>query len=71
MLVLFITGPNIDKVLEVFGIRGILAGVLFIGFGFVRVGCSLTSGHKYSSDSATATSNRAQRRRDPPIYSSS
>ena len=34
MLVLLITAANIDKVLEVFGTRGILAGLLFIAFGF-------------------------------------
>ena len=34
MLVLLITAANLDKVLEVFGTRGILAGLLFIAFGF-------------------------------------
>jgi len=29
-----ITAANIDKVLQVFGTRGILAGLLFIGLGF-------------------------------------
>lgn len=35
LLVLLITAANIDKVLEVFGTRGILAGLLFIALGFV------------------------------------
>jgi len=34
LLVLLITAANIDKVLQVFGTRGILAGLLFIAFGF-------------------------------------
>ena len=34
LLVLLITAANIDKVLQVFGTRGILAGVLFITLGF-------------------------------------
>jgi bile acid:Na+ symporter, BASS family len=34
LLVLLITAANIDKVIQVFGTRGILAGVLFIAFGF-------------------------------------
>ena len=34
LLVLLITAANIDKVLQVFGTRGILAGVLFIALGF-------------------------------------
>jgi BASS family bile acid:Na+ symporter len=34
LLVLLITAANIDKVLEVFGTRGILAGLLFIALGF-------------------------------------
>ena len=34
VLVLFITAANIDKVLQLFGPRGILAGVLFVGLGF-------------------------------------
>jgi BASS family bile acid:Na+ symporter len=34
LLVLLITAANIDKVLQVFGTRGILAGLLFITFGF-------------------------------------
>jgi BASS family bile acid:Na+ symporter len=34
LLVLFITAANIDKVLQVFGTRGILAGVLFVGLSF-------------------------------------
>jgi len=34
MLVLLITAANLDKVLEVFGTRGILASVLFIVLGF-------------------------------------
>ena len=34
MLVLLITAANLDKVLEVFGTRGILASVLFIVIGF-------------------------------------
>ena len=33
-LVLFISAANIDKVLQVFGTRGILAGILFITLGF-------------------------------------
>jgi BASS family bile acid:Na+ symporter len=34
LLVLLITAANLDKVLEVFGTRGILASVLFIALGF-------------------------------------
>src|SRR5947207_1502883 len=34
LLVLLITVANIDKVLQVFGTRGILAGLLFIALGF-------------------------------------
>src|SRR5438477_3240946 len=34
LLVLLITAANIDKVLEVFGTRGILAGLLFVALGF-------------------------------------
>lgn len=34
LLVLLIVAANIDKVLEVFGSRGILAGLLFIALGF-------------------------------------
>jgi BASS family bile acid:Na+ symporter len=34
LLILVITAANIDKVLEVFGTRGILAGLLFISLGF-------------------------------------
>jgi bile acid:Na+ symporter, BASS family len=34
LLVLLISAANIDKVLDVFGTRGILAGLLFIAFGF-------------------------------------
>jgi BASS family bile acid:Na+ symporter len=34
LLVLLITAANIDKVLEVFGTRGILAGLLLIALGF-------------------------------------
>ena len=34
LLILFITAANIDKVLQVFGTRGILAGLLFIALGF-------------------------------------
>jgi BASS family bile acid:Na+ symporter len=34
LLVLFITAANIDKVLQIFGTRGILAGILFIILGF-------------------------------------
>jgi len=34
LLVLVITAANIDKVLQVFGTRGILAGLLFIALGF-------------------------------------
>jgi BASS family bile acid:Na+ symporter len=34
LLVLLITALNIDKVLQVFGTRGILAGALFIALGF-------------------------------------
>jgi bile acid:Na+ symporter, BASS family len=34
LLVSLITAANIDKVLEVFGTRGILAGLLFIALGF-------------------------------------
>jgi BASS family bile acid:Na+ symporter len=34
LLVLLITAANIDKVLQVFGTRGILAGLLFITLGF-------------------------------------
>ena len=34
LLILLITAANIDKVLQVFGTRGILAGVLFIALGF-------------------------------------
>jgi BASS family bile acid:Na+ symporter len=34
LLVLLITAANIDKVLQVFGTRGILAGILFIALGF-------------------------------------
>ena len=34
LLVLFITAANIDKVLQVFGTRGILAGILFITLSF-------------------------------------
>ena len=34
LLVLLITAANIDKVLEVFGTRGILAGLLFVAIGF-------------------------------------
>jgi bile acid:Na+ symporter, BASS family len=34
LLVLLITAVNIDKVLQVFGTRGILAGLLFIALGF-------------------------------------
>ena len=34
LLVLFITAANIDKVLLVFGTRGILTGILFITLGF-------------------------------------
>jgi BASS family bile acid:Na+ symporter len=33
-LIGLITAANIDKVLQVFGTRGILAGLLFIAFGF-------------------------------------
>ena len=31
---MLITAANIDKVVQVFGARGILAGLLFIGLGF-------------------------------------
>jgi BASS family bile acid:Na+ symporter len=34
LLVLLITAANIDKVLEVFGTRGILGGLLFVALGF-------------------------------------
>src|SRR5215469_11588564 len=34
LLILFMTAANIDKVSQVFGTRGILAGVLFIAMGF-------------------------------------
>src|SRR5262249_18208925 len=34
LLVLLITAANVDKVLQVFGTRGILAGLLFIAIGF-------------------------------------
>ena len=34
LLVLLITVANIDKVLQVFGTRGILAGLLYIALGF-------------------------------------
>jgi BASS family bile acid:Na+ symporter len=34
LLVLLITAANIDKVMQVFGTRGILAGLLFIALGF-------------------------------------
>ena len=34
LLALLITAANIDKVLDVFGTRGILAGLLFIALGF-------------------------------------
>ncbi|MGA7166131.1 MAG: hypothetical protein WBX37_19605, partial [Pseudolabrys sp.] len=34
LLVLLITAANIDKVLQVFGTRGIHAGLLFIALGF-------------------------------------
>jgi BASS family bile acid:Na+ symporter len=34
LLVLLITAANIEKVLQVFGTRGILAGLLFIALGF-------------------------------------
>src|SRR6476660_9056296 len=34
LLIVLITAANIDKVLEIFGTRGILAGVLFIALGF-------------------------------------
>ena len=34
LLILLITAANIDKVLQVFGTRGILAGLLFIALGF-------------------------------------
>src|SRR6185436_13652792 len=34
LVVLLITAANIDKVLQVFGTRGILAGLLFIALGF-------------------------------------
>jgi bile acid:Na+ symporter, BASS family len=34
LLVLLITTANIDKVLQVFGTRGILAGLLFIAIGY-------------------------------------
>jgi bile acid:Na+ symporter, BASS family len=34
LLILFITAANIDKVLQVFGTRGILAGLLFLAIGF-------------------------------------
>jgi BASS family bile acid:Na+ symporter len=34
LLVLLISAANIDKVLDVFGTRGILAGLLFIALGF-------------------------------------
>jgi BASS family bile acid:Na+ symporter len=33
LLIIFITAANIDKVLQVFGTRGILAGLLFIAIG--------------------------------------
>ena len=35
LLMLLISAANIDKVLDVFGTRGILAGLLFIALGFV------------------------------------
>ena len=34
LLIIFITAANIDKVLQVFGTRGILAAFLFIVLGF-------------------------------------
>ena len=34
LLVVFITAANIDKVLQVFGTRGIPAGILFVTLGF-------------------------------------
>jgi BASS family bile acid:Na+ symporter len=34
LLIALITLANIDKVMQVFGTRGILAGLLFIAFGF-------------------------------------
>jgi BASS family bile acid:Na+ symporter len=34
LLIVVITAANVDNVLEVFGTRGILAGVLFIVLGF-------------------------------------
>ena len=34
LLIVLITLANIDKVMQVFGTRGILAGLLFIAFGF-------------------------------------
>jgi bile acid:Na+ symporter, BASS family len=34
LLIVFITAANIDKVLQIFGTRGILAGILFITLGF-------------------------------------
>src|SRR6202035_2317155 len=40
LLVLLITAANIDKVLQVFGTRGILAGVVFVALG-LAVGWSV------------------------------
>ena len=40
LLICLITAANIDKVLQVFGTRGILAGLLFIALGLGLAGCS-------------------------------
>ena len=59
LLVLLITAANIDKVLQVFGTRGILAGLLSSHWALGSVGCSgvltRTRGGSWPSALASAT----------------
>ena len=62
LLVLLITAANIDKVLEVFGTRGILAGLLFIALGFGNRVVARRTGQRHQA-SAGAGNRPAQHRR--------
>ena len=59
LLICLITAANIDKVLQVFGTRAILAGLLFIALGLGMVGCSAdlapTQNESWRSVPASAT----------------
>jgi BASS family bile acid:Na+ symporter len=56
LLVLLITAANIDKVLQVFGTFGILAGLLFIAVGVGIGWLTLTPSASWLLAPASATS---------------